>query len=254
MKKNCNIGLKNIKFSNKTSNLSFKIEFSTKKLFLILLSLLINTNSFAQSKKEQIIILTTRLDSLVQVINLRNTVIDENLKTINKLEQKTIENDLTHSKLQKELFQLKLNFDSILNIIDSNKIEIQAKNNQILSLKSHEFKSPSLIYDCKGALGNSSSYYPFRTNGEINGCIVETCEEIPSDIELHATILNIKKDFNNDGIIDVSDLEPAIKEIGDINEDGRKDIYDINYPNKIKYAKTTINPRLIKDDQITSII
>jgi hypothetical protein len=223
-----------------------------RKNTITILFMFLLMDCFSQSKKEQILILTSRVDSLIQVINSKNILIDKNLIEIGNLESKNNENNIIQSNLQNELFQLKVKFDSILNILDSNKIEIQSKNNQILSLKNNEFKSPNLIYDCKGALGNSSSYYPFRMNGEMNGCIGKKCEEVPTDMELHSAILNISKDFNNDGIIDVMDLQSAIMKVGDINGDGKKDIYDINYPNKIKYTKTTINPKLIKDDQITS--
>jgi len=252
MKNNCCKKSKSIQSFNKIVNYNYKIVLSAKNLFLILITFLISINSIAQNKKEQILILTSQVDSLIQVINVKNSLIEKNLINIDNLERKNNENNIIQSNLRNELFLLNLNIDSILNILDSNKIEIQSKNNQILSLKNHEFKSPNLIYDCKGALGNSSSYYPFRMNGEMNGCIGKKCQEVPTDMELHSVILNISKDFNNDGIIDVMDLQSAIMEVGDINGDGKKDIYDINYPNKIKYTKTTINPQLIKDDQITS--
>jgi len=225
-----------------------------KNLLAIILFFLYVSDSNAQTKKEQIIILTSRIDSLFQVVDSKNTIIDESIKTIKNLENKINENNIIETKLQNDVLLSKLKYDSILNLLDSNtnKLETQLKNNKILSLQINELKNFNLKYDCREALGNSSSNYPYRISGVMNGCIGESCEVVPSDLELHAAILKISKDFNNDGIINVKDLESAIKEIGDINDDGKKDIYDLNYPNKIKYTKNIINPQVIKDDDITS--
>ena len=37
----------------------------------------------------------------------------------------------------------------------------------------------------------------------------------------------------------------------DLNQDGTIDIYDINYPQKIKYTIAIKNPSLIRDDGLT---
>jgi hypothetical protein len=107
-------------------------------------------------------------------------------------------------------------------------------------------------------VGNSTRNYPYRIYGNFSGCIGEDgdgesdCEKIPSDWDLHTAVLLLIEDFNNDSIIDVQDLEPAIKKIGDLNQDGSIDIYDIDYPKKIQHTNAIINPSIIKDDQVTS--
>jgi hypothetical protein len=81
------------------------------------------------------------------------------------------------------------------------------------------------------AFGNSAARYCFRVDGTWNGCIGDfpDCTEIPSDKDLIKSILSLTKDYNKDNIISALDLEGAVMESEDLNNDGKKDIYDLIY-------------------------
>ena len=202
----------------------------------------------AQNKKEQLLILANHIDSLNNLVSTKNNDIVEKQNQIAKLQQELgerkyqlNENETQINNLQKDLIETK------------QEITNKTTQNQVLTQQIIELEKRTIKYDCSGAVGNSVQNYPCRISGFSNGCIGEEghCEKIPSDWDLHAAILNLKKDFNNDSIIDIEDLGPAINLSEDLNQDGTIDIYDINYPQKIKYTIAVKNPSLIRDDGLT---
>jgi hypothetical protein len=203
----------------------------------------------AQNKKEQLLILANHIDSLNNLVSTKNNDIVEKQNQIAKLQ-------LELGKSKSQLNENETQINNLQEDLVETKQEISNKTtqNQVLTQQIIELEKRKIKYDCSGAVGNSVQNYPCRISGFSNGCIGEEghCEKIPSDWDLHAAILNLKKDFNNDSIIDIEDLGPAINLSEDLNQDGTIDIYDINYPQKIKYTIAIKNPSLIRDDELTS--
>jgi hypothetical protein len=93
------------------------------------------------------------------------------------------------------------------------------------------FSQNKLNFKLDDAFNNSASRYCYRSNGSWNGCIGEfpDCEAIPLNEELIKAIISLKKDYNQDKIISGLDLEYAIEKSLDLNDDGKKDIFDLSY-------------------------
>lgn len=211
------------------------------KFFICSIACFINTYfSYSQGKKEQIIKLRSEVDSLNKFVNLLQKYNNDNFSKIQKLEDSFNKIDKLNKKF---ISKLKSDLDSLgQKLIDE---EVRYKNlNE--EYKNRELKEIKINHDCNEAVGNALKTYPVRTNGLANGCIGLGCEEIPSDGDLHKAILLLDNDYNSDGIVDIADLAPAIVQIGDINGDSATDIYDIVYPEKIKYTSVITNPFEIK--------
>ena len=114
----------------------------------------------------------------------------------------------------------------------------------------------SCNYDFRWVIDNDMQNYPVRIDGTSSGCI-GPCAEIPRNIDLYYAILLINQDYNGDSIISISDLPDKIKEVGDINNDKLINIYDIIYPEKIKYFTSLNNQNMdttIKDYESVTIM
>jgi hypothetical protein len=113
-------------------------------------------------------------------------------------------------------------------------------------------ENKKLNYDCNSVIGNSNKDYNWRISGELSGC--HGCEDlIPRDEDLHKAILSLKKDYDGDDTLGVEDLKYAIVEAGDLNNDHKVNLYDLVYPNKIKYIKAVRNPQFINEIMDESI-
>jgi hypothetical protein len=182
------------------------------------------------------------VDSLNQILKAQR----------NTHQEKVIAFNSTISNLQSQLSSLNLKMDEMTKEQSKNNLYTVQLLQQIDSLNKHGgLNRNSILKDCSGAVGNSTRSYPYRITGSPNGCIGDGCDEIPSDEDLHQAILNLKEDYNSDTIIDISDLADAVYKAGDINYDGRVDIYDLIYPTIIKTSNPIKNPLLIYDNQKT---
>ncbi len=207
--------------------------------------------SFSQSKKEQIEILKSRADSLNAILanerNANSQKVQEHNSTIANLESQisslssalnTIKVNLTKKELENNLLNNDLNLkkqelvllqSQLKTKTDSLKTALLASSTS--NVKVSNFAQNKVDYNLEGAIGNSVSRYSYRIDGSWNGCIGDfpDCTKIPSDNDLIKAILSLKKDYNQDKIISVQDLENAVMESEDLNKDGKKDIYDLIY-------------------------
>lgn len=220
-----------------------------KKILLLLIITIAVINVNAQNKKEQIRILTNRIDSLYHVDSIKNLELIEKQNQITKLQQELTESKQKLMDIETQISNIKQEFS-----IDKRKLENTLTQNQVLTQQIIELKKPQLKHDISGVVGNSSKHYKYRVSGEWNGCMGKTgvgedyCEEIPSDWDLYQAIIMLNTDYNNDTVIDGNDLQPAIEKIGDINKDSKTDIYDIVYPETINYTVKVQNPFAMHDD------
>lgn len=98
-----------------------------KPLFLLILLLLIKV-SFSQSKKEQIELLTNRVDSLNQVVSSQGKIINDKISQISVLNAKITNLESSISSLHVDMSKLNLE-------IQGNKNEILAKSQQLSNLQ-----------------------------------------------------------------------------------------------------------------------
>ena len=214
-----------------------------KKLLILITLAIISASAYAQNKKEQLVILSNRIDSLNLVVSTKNSDIVEKQNQMTKFEQELIGNKQKLSDAETQINNLKQDITLGNQKLANAVTQIQLLSQQIITLKNTQLK-----HDCSSAVGNSSGNYPTRINGNISGCISEGCDEIPSDLDLHASILMLDDDYNGDSVIDIRDLETAIVKKGDVNKDSKIDIYDIVYPEPLKYTVAVKNPNLLHDN------
>ena len=105
------------------------------RLYFLLFSFALSQFSFSQSKKEQIVILTTRIDSLYQVISLERKINDEEvtkLKASNSiLENKNSSLNSNATQLESKILSLNSNIsqlESKISSMSSNISQLESKN------------------------------------------------------------------------------------------------------------------------------
>ena len=97
-----------------------------KKVFLLIFLLVIKV-SFSQSKKEQIVLLTNRVDSLNQVVNSQSKIINDKNSKISRLNTKITNLESSISSLNADISKLNL-------LLQGNKNEIATKSQQLTNL------------------------------------------------------------------------------------------------------------------------
>ena len=98
-----------------------------KKVFLLIFLLVIKV-SFSQSKKEQIALLTNRVDSLNQVVNSQSKIINDKNSQISGLNTKITNLESSISSLNADISKLNLE-------LQGNKNEIATKSQQLSNLQ-----------------------------------------------------------------------------------------------------------------------
>ena len=127
----------------------------------------------AQSKKDQILLLSKQVDSLNQVLNSK----DLNLVEADNQSKKLQGVILTEKNKNIELQRL---LDIQIQQVQEYKVLLEKSldQNQKLHQEIRRINSLHVERNCSDVIGNSIANYPIRTTGEASGCIGDGCDEI----------------------------------------------------------------------------
>jgi len=107
-----------------------------EKLFLICFTFVLSTvGLFAQSKKEQIEILTQKVDSFVQVTNSKNFQLDSMLKVNHQLVESLLNNKIRLDSVSKGKLKLQGRLDSLISIHHTQKENLENTLSELSLLK-----------------------------------------------------------------------------------------------------------------------
>lgn len=160
----------------------------TKLIIVFLLHFLFN-HTFSQNKKEQIIILNNRIDSLKQIINTNNAQLKNNSVLILDLENQILRQNSIIEENKLEAIKLK-------NIISEKETEIQKKDTEIIVLR--------------------DSIAGFNLKSDVKNTFLEYLPNISDGRKLNNFIIelgDLNGDGSTDGVVDYS-LEPTWEDNG----------------------------------------